>query len=813
MLAPRLILALIAVFPLSAQLLVDTYAGGAIRSGVPAQSVAFGNISGLVWDPSGNIVLCDTTYDVIRRVGTDGILVTIAGTGVTGYSGDGGPATSAQISSPISPQYDASGNLYFLDSGNFRIRRIDTKGMITTVAGDGEVTGPDGPGPATARSIAPAYFAVTPNGMIYLPDNNGNLLRVTPAGNLEFFVQIPFPTPGGLATDSTGNVYFFDQIIYYYPPQTLYRVTPSGEMSTYATYPISLNSKPGGFLTSDAAGNIYAFVNSQLFRYAPDGTSEVRPTPATLISSSPAAIDPSGKIAFSSGIIQTFSAQAGLTTVAGGNPQSAPDGTPLRDAWFVLPGSIAFGPSGDLYISEIRTCLIRKINAAGVLSTFAGTGTCSTSMVPSGNAKTNNLPYPSGLAIDSTNRVWVANASAGVVYSIAPDGTVSAPTGNGCGTPTLAIDSKDRVYVLACGSLNRILADGTLQQLFAPLYDRYSALGRDPSGNIYAGTPLDGTYRINDNGVGTLVPYTGQNGDSLAVDAKGNVWQNPAGTLEVYSPAGAARFGIQNGGSSGDGGPVVAADFSGATSLTFSPDGRLFFLQANRIRRIIGAGSSIAPVISQNGIVNATNYAGGPIAAGELISIFGTNFGATSLNVNSAENNALPSSILGTKVLFNGRPGAITAMTPTQINVFVPYEIGSISSADVQVQVDDVLSATVMMPVAATAPGFSSSILNQDGTVNTAANPAPRGSIVSFYGTGLGQMIPQLPDGALAIATPYSTPVNPPILTIGGQPATILYAGDAPGFPTGVFQINATIPTTINPGPASVSNQVTVFVK
>ena len=70
MLATRLFLTLIAVFPLNAQLLVDTYAGGAIRSGVPAQSVAFGNISGLVWDPSGNIVLCDTTYDVIRRVGS-----------------------------------------------------------------------------------------------------------------------------------------------------------------------------------------------------------------------------------------------------------------------------------------------------------------------------------------------------------------------------------------------------------------------------------------------------------------------------------------------------------------------------------------------------------------------------------------------------------------------------------------------------------------------------------------------------------------------------------------------------------------------
>jgi uncharacterized protein (TIGR03437 family) len=812
MVAPRLFLALIAIFPLSAQFLVDTYAGGAIRSGVPAQNVALGNISGLVWDPSGNIVLCDPTYNVIRRVGTDGILVTIGGTGITGYSGDGGPATSAQISSPVSPQYDGPGNLYFLDSGNFRIRRIDAKGTITTVAGDGEAIGPNGDGPALARSISPAYFAVTPSGTIYLPDNSGNLLRVTPEGNLEFFVQIPFPSPGGLAADATGNVYFFDQITYY-PPQTLYRVTPTGVMSTYATYPLGLNPKPGGFLTSDSAGNIYAFVNGQLYRYAPDGTSVVMPTPATLISSTPASIDPSGKIAFSSGIIQTFSAQAGLTTVAGGNPQSAPDGTPLRDAWFVLPGSIAFGPSGDLYISEIRTCLIRKINAAGVLSTFAGTGTCSASLASAGNARTTNLPYPSGLAIDSTNRVWVANASDGVVYSIAPDGTVSAPIANTCGSPTLAVDSKDRVYVLACGSLSRILADGTLQQLFAPPYDRYSALGRDSSGNIYAGTPLDGTYRINDNGVGTLVPYTGENGNSLAVDTKGNVWQNPFETLEVYSSAGAARFGIQNGGSGGDGGPAVAADFSGATSLTFSPDGRLFFLQANRIRRINGAGSSIAPVISQNGIVNATNYAGGPIAVGELISIFGTNFGAASLNVNSAVNNVLPLSILGTKVLFTGRPGAITAITPTQINVFVPYEVGSILSVDVQVQVDDVLSATVTIPVTPTAPGFSSSILNQDGTVNTAANPAPRGSIVSFFGTGLGQMTPQLPDGALAIAMPYSTPLNPPTLTIGGQPATILYAGDAPGFPTGVFQINAAIPTTIGPGPASVSNQVTVFVK
>ena len=111
-------------------------------------------------------------------------------------------------------------------------------------------------------------------------------------------------------------------------------------------------------------------------------------------------------------------------------------------------------------------------------------------------------------------------------------------------------------------------------------------------------------------------------------------------------------------------------------------------------------------------------------------------------------------------------------------------------------------------------------LLISDGTLNSVANPAPRGSIVSFYGTGLGAMNPQLNDGNLAISTPYSTPVNSPIVSIGGQPTSVLYAGDAPTLPTGVFQINAIIPTTIDPGPASVSlsiagssTQITMAVK
>jgi hypothetical protein len=107
--------------PLNAQLLVNTYAGGVIRTGVPANSVPLGILSGIAWDPSGNIVFSDTTYNVIRRVDTDGMIETIVGTGVTGFAGDGGPATSALINRPASPVYDSSGNLYFFDSENYRI--------------------------------------------------------------------------------------------------------------------------------------------------------------------------------------------------------------------------------------------------------------------------------------------------------------------------------------------------------------------------------------------------------------------------------------------------------------------------------------------------------------------------------------------------------------------------------------------------------------------------------------------------------------------------------------------------------------------
>jgi hypothetical protein len=132
----RLAILLLAAVPLFAQLNVDAVAGGKLRTGVPAQDIALSRITGLAWDPSGNLVFCDRAASLIRRIRPDGVLETLAGTGTTGFSGDGGPALNATLNTPGYPRFDPQGNLYFADAYNYRIRRIDTNGIITSVVGD-----------------------------------------------------------------------------------------------------------------------------------------------------------------------------------------------------------------------------------------------------------------------------------------------------------------------------------------------------------------------------------------------------------------------------------------------------------------------------------------------------------------------------------------------------------------------------------------------------------------------------------------------------------------------------------------------------
>ncbi len=255
--------------------------------------------------------------------------------------------------------------------------------------------------------------------------------------------------------------------------------------------------------------------------------------------------------------------------------------------------------------------------------------------------------------------------------------------------------------------------------------------------------------------------------------------------------SGSFSLGRPDQGYSGDGGPAQSARFYSPGSVEFAPNGDLYVVDGDRIRRLTGIQPQTPPVISPGGIVNSASYNGGAISPGELVSIFGSNFGTSGLDIAPYENNTVPSQLGRTKVLFDGQLGEIVAMTPNLINVLVPYFLTTGHTVQVTVQVDATVSSPVAMPVVASIPDLYTMdesgsgpgvILNQDGSLNSSTRPAPRGSVVALYGTGEDVLSPQLPQGALAISTPFPTMTTAPTVIIAGQPAEVRYAGAAPSF-------------------------------
>jgi len=223
----------------------------------------------------------------------------------------------------------------------------------------------------------------------------------------------------------------------------------------------------------------------------------------------------------------------------------------------------------------------------------------------------------------------------------------------------------------------------------------------------------------------------------------------------------------------------------------------------------ITMGPAQKPVFSAAGIVNAAGYQGGGVAPGEIITIFGSAIGPPTLatmRLNSA--GLVDNSLADTRVLFDGVPAPLVYVSQNQNSVVVPYAVAGKSTTQVQVEYKGLKSEPVTLRVLPAIPGIftldssgkdQAAALNEDATVNSAANPARRGSIVVLYATGEGQTNPPGVDGKV-IAGEFPKPVLPVSARIGGVPAEILYAGAAPGLVSGVMQVNVRVPVTINPG-------------
>jgi uncharacterized protein (TIGR03437 family) len=212
------------------------------------------------------------------------------------------------------------------------------------------------------------------------------------------------------------------------------------------------------------------------------------------------------------------------------------------------------------------------------------------------------------------------------------------------------------------------------------------------------------------------------------------------------------------------------------------------------------------PVITA--VTNAASYVSGLVAPGEIVTIFGSGIGPSTLvGFHITDAGTVDTNLGGTQVFFDGHPAPLVYSSATQVSAIVPYEIADSQTTRMMIQYQGTLSDTMTIPVLDSLPGIftidasghgQGAIVNQDTTINSNENGAEPGSVVSIYATGGGQTDPPSADGSLAIDA-RSTQLQVKV-QIAGEAADVIYAGATPGEPSGILQVNTRIPADVPRG-------------
>jgi uncharacterized protein (TIGR03437 family) len=218
----------------------------------------------------------------------------------------------------------------------------------------------------------------------------------------------------------------------------------------------------------------------------------------------------------------------------------------------------------------------------------------------------------------------------------------------------------------------------------------------------------------------------------------------------------------------------------------------------------------LGPVVV-NAVVNAASFRVGPVAPGEIVSIFGKEIGPPEgISARPKAPGVFETTLGQTRVLFDGVAAPMIFARADQVTAVAPYALAGRRSTEVQVEYRGVKSSPQTLTVAESAPGIftvastgagQGAILNEDGSLNSSSKPARRGSIVVLFATGEGQTSPPGVDGKV-VAAPSPRPLLPVSVTISGLAAEVLYAGGAPGLVAGLLQVNARVPQGVAAGPA-----------
>jgi sugar lactone lactonase YvrE len=329
--------------------------------------------AGVTIDGAGNIYIADQANNRVRKVYTSGIITTIAGNGVAGYTGDGGIATGAELNQPAGVAVDGVGNIYISDSYNNRIRKVSASGIITTFAGGG--TGGLGDvGPATLAVINnPNGVAIDGSGNLYIADQGNNRIRkvnmsgiiTTIAGNgISGYTgdggaatTTALFSPTGVAVDGAGNIYIADE-----GNMRIRKVNTSGIITTFAGSGPG-NGTPG--YTGDGGLAIAAELNSPA-GVAVDGAGNIY-------------IADAGNI-----VVRKVNLSGIITTVAGNNTTGfSGDGGAAVGAQLDFPAGVALDAGGNLYIADFYNSRIRKVSGFTGIDEFSNSNKIIVYPVPS----------------------------------------------------------------------------------------------------------------------------------------------------------------------------------------------------------------------------------------------------------------------------------------------------------------------------------------------------------------------------------------------------------------------------------------------
>ena len=592
-----------------------------LRDGGPATRACLPSPTGIAVDRRGDIYIADLSLCRVRKVDAlTGTITTVAGNGTCLDGGDGGPAIAASLYQPDSLALDQAGRLYIADWGDGRIRRIGTNGVIETVAGGGtcapaeDLDSGDG-GPARIATLCgPSSVRLDSAGNLYIADRGGDRVRRVDAltgiittvagdgapafsGDGGPATAAGVPQPDGVAVDSGGNIFVSQWT------DRVRRVDhTTGIISTYA----GNGSGPDGRPSAPGFGD----------GYSGDGLPA---TAATLQFPHAIAVGPDDSVyiadTYNNRVRRVDHRNGIITTIAGTGAQGETgDGGQARAAGLSLPAALAFDAAGNLYIADqgSSAAVIRMIDhATGTISTVAGGGTCAGTSIGDGGPATQGCLsawVPGGLAVDGSGNLYISDTAhhrvrqvskgTGIITTVAGDGTFRYVCGS-CGDGGLAT----RANLSPTGLTFDAAGDLTISDSAHDTVRKVDSAGiiTTIAGSVPRGaTPFGNASYTGDGGPATkatmLSPY------GIAFDTSGGLYIAAGGNESVRrvdvngtitTVAGVGQMGL-----GGDGGPATLARLFGPSGVALDREGNIYIVDAGNWRvRVIGAAPTNTPTV------------------------------------------------------------------------------------------------------------------------------------------------------------------------------------------------------------------------